>query len=207
LRKIPNNEKEDTVDNKESKKVHPYEDEMKEKEEIVLRTYEYHHPFNYPNVQVNRKYPHGEQHGMELFPVTEIDGYKPADSITINEEDPIVRVVVIGSACTPPGYVQLEAEPIESFRREKEDPNAMPVRFRQNNLWGQHMRVDQLKGGKTYHEFPLTGMSCAIFEIPKSKKEIITGGSENHGWTDDNYPDDDHYSFRIIRVTVAESGK
>ena len=193
------------MSDKQSKKVYPYEDEIREKEEIVLKTYEYHHPFNYPNVWVNRKYPHGEQHGMELFPIPEVDGHKPADSITIVEEHSIVRVVVIGSACTLPGYVQLEAEPTESFHREKEAPEAMPVRFRQNNLWGQHLRVDQLENGKTYREFPLTGMSCAIFEIPKSCKVTITGGGENPGWSEDNYPDDNHYSFRIIRVTVAET--
>jgi hypothetical protein len=52
-------------------------------------------------------------------------------------------------------------------------------------------------------EFPLAGMSCAIFEIPESKKIRISGGSQIPGWTDDTYPDDAHYSFRIIRTTVV----
>ena len=46
-------------------------------------------------------------------------------------------------------------------------------------------------------------MSCAIFEIPKSKKVKIMGGSESPNWTEDNYSWDDHYSFRIIRLTVV----
>ena len=31
----------------------------------------------------------------------------------------------------------------------------------------------------------------------------MTGGSEICAWQEDNYPDDVHYSFRIIRVTIA----
>lgn len=203
------------MDKKLSKKVPPYEDIMKEREELVLKTYEYVLPFNYPNVEVNRSWDGGEQHGMELFPITSVDGkhHPPSDSITIVEEEPIVRVVVIGSACTPPGYVTVEAEPTDDFRRPKEDIEAMPVRFRQDGLWGMHLRVDLLreKAGDTYtekvkshyKELPIAGMSCATFEIPKSKKVIIKGGSVIAGWHEDNYPEDAHYSFRIIRVTVA----
>ena len=33
----------------------------------------------------------------------------------------------------------------------------------------------------------------------------IQGGSTVPGWEEDNYPDDIHYSFRVIRVTVVES--
>lgn len=199
------------------KRVTPYEDEMREKEVLALKTYEYTLPFNYPNVEVNRVWQGPEQHGMELFPITSVDGknHPPSDSITIVEEEPIVRIVVIGSACTPPGYVTVEARPIEGFRRPKEDLEAMPVRFRQDGLWGMHLRADLLKGivgdtygektKSTYKELPIAGMSCAIFEIPKSKKVIISGGSTIAGWHGDNFPDDAHYSFRTIRVTVAVS--
>ncbi len=202
--------------NKElSKKVPPYEDEVRGKEELVLKTYEYVLPFNYSNVEVNRSWHGGEQHGMELFPITSVDGkhHHPSDSITIVEEEPVVKVVVIGSACTPPGYVTVEAKTIDGFRRLKEDLEAMPVRFRQDGLWGMHLRVDLLrekagdayteKAKSHYKELPITGMSCAIFEIPKSKKVIVKGGSAIGGWNEDTYPDDAHYSFRIIRVTVA----
>ena len=48
-----------------------------------------------------------------------------------------------------------------------------------------------------------SGMSCAVFEIPKSPKVTIMGGSETTGWLTDNAGCDDHYSFRTIRTTVA----
>ena len=71
-------------------------------------------------------------------------------------------------------------------------PECMPVRMRVDDLWGQHMRFDQA----------LAGMSCAIFEIPPCKWVRIAGGSATPGWKSDNCPDDNHYSFKIIRVSV-----
>jgi len=218
----------------EEKKIYPYRDSVQTKDELVFKTYEYHLPFNYPNITVERNYGGGEFHGMELFPVAEVKppkstSGKPAEGIVILEDDPIVKVVVIGSACTPPGYVTLEAEPCEDFRRNGEVVEVMPLRFRIDNLWGMHLRIDQwaeTKGGRTFpenipdrykqrfsgfrctsREFPLAGMSSAIFEIPKSKKIRISGGSQIPGWTDDNYADDLHYSIRIIRTTVSISRK
>ena len=58
-----------------------------------------------------------------------------------------------------------------------------------------------------YQEYPFTGMSCAVFEIPRSRRVIIQGGSEQANWMTDNAPNDDHYSFRTIRVTVAVPGR
>ena len=55
-----------------------------------------------------------------------------------------------------------------------------------------------------YQAYPLAGMSCAVFEIPKSREVIIMGGSETTGWLADNGLGDNHYSFRTIRTTVAE---
>ena len=160
-----------------------------------------------------------------------------ADCIAVSEERPIVRVVVIGSACTPPGYVQVECEELESWRRGDEVRTVMPVRFRMNNLWGMHLRADQwltlskdvkrglhpygyeampkgildvYPGLKDYavkcdaSEFPLTGMSSAIFEVPPSRRVLISGGSEIPGWSSDGAADDAHYSFRIIRTTVMK---
>ena len=98
------------------------------------------------------------------------------------------------------------------------------------NLWGTHLRADQwmdadgrdfgyekipqnlikiypgmarasVKGH--YQAYPLAGMSCAIFEIPKSQKVIIMGGSETTGWLTDNAGFDNQYSFRTIRTTVV----
>ncbi len=217
----------------QEQRVPGYEnDPVQEKKRLVLETYEYIFPFNYPNIQVNRHQYHGsEPHGVELFPInTAADklGQVPADSIVVHEDYPIVRVAVIGSACTPPGYVTVEAEPTEDFRRYDEIPEVMPVRFRISNLWGMHLRYDQWYNSRpdagnplpenflehspgfedgslrcTSREMPLAGMSCAIFEIPRSGKVSISGGAEIPGWASDFAPDDNNYSFRIIRTTVA----
>gem|GEM_PF-5288840 len=157
------------------------------------------------------------------------------DCIIIEEDEPIVRCEVIGSACTPPGYVMLEAEPVEEFYRRGDFVRCVaPVRFRQDNLWGMHLRMDQWgryvgAGGERCfdceqmpdglverypgladyevkahaREYPFAGMSSAVFCIPKSRKVIITGGSQTTGWLSDNCGCDDHYSFRTIRTTVA----
>jgi hypothetical protein len=48
-------------------------------------------------------------------------------------------------------------------------------------------------------------MSSAVFETPPCKSVRISGGGTNPGWKTDNCPDDIHYSFKIIRVTVDAS--
>jgi len=214
---------------------------------LVLETYEYEMPFKYDNITVRRFDMMGrEHHGVEMNAVNAHhppEALEPhdleADAITIVEEHPIVRVAVIGSACTPPGWVQIECEPEEGWRNRYEMPGALPPRFRIGNLWGMHLRIDALTArteGVTplvnrvdesgygappdgyyelfrsarsrvflkghYREHPLAGMSCAVFEIPPSRKVILQGGSEVPGWTSDNYPGDHHYSFRTIRTTV-----
>lgn len=225
-----------------SKRVQPYPHELMEREELVFKTYQYKMPFNYPNITVDRRFLTNamEFHGVEMNPVNSIgqdEEHLPPDSIQIVEDDPIVRVVVIGSACVPPGFVQLEAEPTEDFYSPVDVPDVSATRFRINNLWGMHMRYDAWASksgniinncdGKAYKEIPearlkirpglapyklksdyrenpLVGMSCAIFEIPGSKKIKISGGCEVCAWSDDRYPDDVHYSFNLIRVTVAK---
>ena len=217
------------------KRVPPYPDPVQERQELLLRTYEYLMPFNYPNVSVERDYNGPEFHGVEMFPIPEVNAEnpsisKPAEGIVVVEDDPIVRVVVVGSACTPPGYVTLEAEPCEGFRRPDEMVEVMPVRMRSENLWGMHLRYDQWAeehGGRPFPEsapawlkdrgrtvyrcitaeFPLAGMSCAVFEIPGSRKVRISGGCAVAGWTGDAAPSDNHYSFRVIRTTVAASAR
>ena len=59
-------------------KGYPY-DEVQQRKELILKTYEYDLPFNYPNITVYRKdYDGGEFHGIELinhndeFPVTRL---------------------------------------------------------------------------------------------------------------------------------------
>ncbi len=217
----------------EQQRVPGYEnDPIQERKKLSLETYEYNFPFNYPNIQVNRHQYYGSEfHGVELLPINtdaKTLSQTPADSIVITEDRPIVRVAVIGSACTPPGYITLEAEPTEDFRRYDEIAEVTPVRFRVDNLWGMHLRYDQwynsnpeagppipenflehwtsFEGGSlrcTAREMPLAGMSCAIFEIPRSMKVSISGGSAIAGWASDAAPDDAHYSFRIIRTTVV----
>jgi hypothetical protein len=205
-------------------------------------------PFKYENVQVVRWFmPGREGHGVELGVINAVPqpGLRDplpheADHIVIEEPEPIIRVAVIGSACTPPGYVQLECEPVPEWRNSWESPSALPVRFRAENLWGMHLRVDALLTGTPevqpkfgppaglayetmpekikelypstretpwhtkshYCENPLAGMSCAVFEIPPSRRVRISGGSLSTGWMSDNFPTDNHYSFRTIRTTV-----
>jgi Aldo/keto reductase family len=156
--------------------------------ELVLRTHEYVFPFNYGNVTVERVWRGGERHGLELFPIKQTDPERgssplPADSITIVETQPIVRVAIVGSACTPPGWVTLEVEPVAGVRRRDETIADLPLRFQADNLWGMHLRVDLLRTregddegrprwGHTkshYRELPVAGMSCAVFEIPAAR--------------------------------------
>ena len=49
----------------------------------------------------------------------------------------------------------------------------------------------------------MAGMSCVVFEIPRSSKVSISGGAAIAGFASDAAPDDAHYSFRIIRTTVV----
>ena len=95
---------------------------------------------------------------------------KAGDCIVVREDKPIVRVVVIGSACTPPGYVQVECEELESWRRDDELRDIMPVRFRTNNLWGMHLRADQwctrTKGVQRMRgEKPYEGIPASLIEV------------------------------------------
>lgn len=222
------------------------------RKKLLTERYEYDFPFKYENIKVNRYVMRArETHGMEMNPVNmhviqnpdgTVDGddYR-GDNIVITDECPMVRVVVIGSACTPPGWIQIDCEPIPEWRNRYEENSILPVRFRQDNLWGMHLRVDAAstktpgvkqrwkladekdeyeafpEGTKelykstienpnyhksSYHENPLAGMSCAVFEIPPSKQVIVQGGSQVTGWCSDNFPGDCHYSFRTIRVDV-----
>jgi hypothetical protein len=222
-----------------NKRVPGYpQDRVRPRKELRLRTFEYEMPFNYANVEMIRVGWQGsESHGVELNPTNSLcdrPEHLAADAIVISEDEPIVRVELIGSACTPPGYIMLEAEPIPGWRRSDEVAEVMPVRFRVDNLWGMHLRVDQwtrqetgeftpFQNADSYpqqlpdwmharklavkavsREFPLAGMSCAVFAIPPSKKVRIMGGSSAMGWHTDNWPDDLQYSFRTVRITVAD---
>jgi len=233
-------------DEKYQNRFRYYRDPVREKRELITRVYEYELPFKYPNVEVERIMGGGEPHGMELYAVPPgreedfvypqsgkmADGNRYADGIVITEDEPIIRVEVIGSACTPPGYVTLECELIDGWRRPDEVVEAMPVRMRVDGLWGMHLRYDQVfevdspglptdrplpermperwrafcTGGRIFYpEMPLAGMSSAVFSTPPCKSVRVSGGSANPGWKSDKAPDDCHYSFRIIRTTVISA--
>jgi hypothetical protein len=149
------------------------------------RVYCYWAPFNYPNVKVELGRPGT---GTEFNPDgAEIDIY-PYGSITIEEEEPIVAVTVIGSGCSNQSYVILEAEPLEwKYPRTA-------VRMRCSNLWGAHVRGDAWFAG-IKEDWNDAGLSSARFDLPESRKVIVGGGS--HGA-------DPHYCIRIIRVEVKE---
>ena len=131
---------------------------------IPLKIYEYVSPFNYSNVTVTGVQGH-YAHGTELDPAT--------GAITITENEPIIRVSVIGSACTPPGYNTLEIP----------------------NMGKKLQSVENLMGS---HDLAVVGWcreNTAFFEVsPGTNKITLRGGSRT--------PSNPHYAFRVIRVTV-----
>jgi hypothetical protein len=166
-------------------------------------TYQYWAPFNYPNVRVELG--RGEPDGLATKPYTGAeynpDGVEldipPYGAITVEEEEPIVGVTVIGSACIPPGYIILVAEPL-AWKYPRTG-----VKMKVGNLWGQHLRAEPWDKGMD-ESWRDAGLSAAIFELPESRKFTIMAGS-----TDDvsqldfeNQRFDSHYAVRIIRVTV-----
>lgn len=170
-----------------------------------VRHYEYEAPFNYPNVncELGREGtgtgPHPD--GMEL-------DIPPFGAITVEEQQPIIAVTVIGSPCIPPATILLFGEPIEwKFARTG-------VRFKQNNLWGEHIygwgASDRFDEGNRH-----CGLVSAHFDIPDCRKVTVMG----YGQLDvhvsmpgkgPNVPlesrgdwwNDAHFNIRNIRVTV-----
>jgi hypothetical protein len=124
----------------------------------------------------------------------------PYGSITFVEEDPIVEVTVIGSACVPPGYVLLFGEPVEwKYPRSG-------VKMRVDGLWGEHMRIEPYRKGliDSYRD---AGMSCAVFRIPPCSKITIMAGSQCTLDAPDftNMRHDAHYCVRHIYVSVQKN--
>lgn len=168
------------------------------------KTYEYSAPFNFPNVRVELG---RENVGAEF----NIDGVEldipPYGAITVEEEEPIVGVEVIGSACISPGYVILHAEPVEwKYPRTG-------VKMKAENLWGQHILGTMWKAGIDEGNRH-AGMSSAYFSIPESRKvTIMAGGSldvearvpqyapPSEAGTVESWGDP-HYCVRIIRTRV-----
>jgi hypothetical protein len=170
--------------------------ERQERLAYVPVVYEYWAPFNYDNVHVElgRVDPYVgaefNEDGVEL-------DVPPYGAITLVEEEPIVGITVIGSACCPPGFIIVHAEPVEwKYPRSG-------VKMRINNLWGEHLRLEPWNAGidEGYRD---AGMSCAVFELPDSKKVTIMAGSQMDIDQLDiqNVRHDAHYDIRLIRVTV-----
>ena len=123
----------------------------------------------------------------------------PYGAITFTEEEPIVEVTVIGSACVPPGFVQLYGEPVEwKYPRSG-------VKMRADNLWGEHLRVEMWNNGfdESYRD---AGMSCAVFRMPPCNKITIMAGSQHVLDAPDfsNMRHDAHYAVRHIYVGVQK---
>jgi len=136
-----------------------------ERKAYTLKYYEYTAPFHYPNCncEVGREGTGTGAHpeGMEL-------DIPPFSAITVEEQEPIVGVDVIGSPCTPPGTVLLFGEPLEwNLARPG-------VRFKINNLLGEH-----LYGWGDSPKFDTgnrhSGLVSAHFEIPDCSKITVTG--------------------------------
>jgi hypothetical protein len=160
---------------------------------------EYWAPFNYPNfcVELGRTNPYvgAEFNGDGV----ELD-IPPFGAITFVEEEPIVAVEVIGSACVPPGFVQLFAEPLEwKYPRTG-------IKMKVDGLWGEHLRVNLWRAGID-EGWRTAGLSCASFSLPDSKKVTIMAGSSLDMADIDlrNGRHDAHYCIRIIRVTVKRA--
>ena len=151
----------------------------------TTKTYAYWAPFNYPNIQVELgRLGTGVEFNKDG---AELDIY-PYGSITVEEDEPIVSVTVIGSGCSFQSHVILEAEPLEwKYPRTA-------VRMRRDHLWGMHVRGDAWKAGIT-EDWNDAGLSSARFDIPDSRKVIVGGGSQGG---------DPHYCIRTIRIEVKE---
>jgi len=162
---------------------------------------EYWAPFNYDNfcVELGRTDPYvGAEYNTDGV---ELD-VPPYGAITLVEDEPIVGVDVIGSACAPPGYVQLFAEPVVwKYPRTG-------VKMKVDGLWGEHLRWHLFAAGID-EGWRAAGMSCASFRLPESKKVTIMAGSSHDIAEMDikNMRHDAHYCIRIIRVTVKRSLK
>jgi hypothetical protein len=157
---------------------------------------EYWAPFNYPNfcVELGRTDPYvGAEFNMDGV---ELD-VPPYGAITFVEDEPIVGVDVIGSACVPPGYVQLFAEPVEwKYPRTG-------VKMKVSGLWGEHLRWNLFAAGID-EGWRTAGLSSASFQLPESAKVTLMAGSSHDIAELDskNMRHDAHYCIRIIRVTV-----
>ena len=173
-----------------------------------VRHYEYEAPFNYPNVrcELGREGtgtgPHPE--GMEL-------DIPPFGAVTVEEEEAIIGVSVIGSPCIPPGTVLLFGEPLDwKYARTG-------VKFKRTDLWGEHIygwgASDRFDEGNRH-----AGLASAHFDIPDCRKVTVMGygqldvhvsppGQAPNAPTErlqgeEDWWNDAHFNLRTIRIAV-----
>ena len=167
--------------------------------EFIPVTREYWAPFNYASfcVELGRTEPYvGAEYNTDGV---ELD-VPPYGAITFVEDEPIIGVDVIGSACVPPGFILLHAEPLEwKYPRSG-------VKMKVDGLWGEHLRWNLWSRGVD-EGWRTAGMSSASFCLPDSKKVTIMAGSSLDVAELDiqNMRHDAHYCVRIIRVTVKRA--
>ena len=200
------------------------EGQTQQRKTFDIVRYQYDAPFFYENfrVELGRPWENATNHAAENLPEEKWgivsddlrsgyvgaefnpDGVEldipPYGSITFVEEDPIVEVTVIGSACVPPGYVLLFGEPVEwKYPRSG-------VKMRIDGLWGEHMRIEPYRKGliDSYRD---AGMSYALFRLPPCRKITIMAGSQTtlDAPDFDNMRHDAHYCVRHIYVGVQKN--
>lgn len=178
----------------------------------ATRHYEYEAPFHYENVncELGREGtgtgPHPD--GMEL-------DIPPFGAITIEEDEPIIGVTVIGSPCIPPGTILVYGEPYEwKYGRSG-------VKFKQDGIWGEHLyrwgAMPEFEEGNRH-----AGLASVHFELPDCRKVTIMGYGQldvsvsAKEWTPgkgkqtletrdlptEDWWNDAHYNVRIVRISV-----
>jgi hypothetical protein len=193
------------------------------RKQFQIDYFQYEAPFFYQNfrVELGRPWENSSNHSIpdspeEIWGITtdevkpryvgaemNSDGVEldipPYGAITFVEEEPIVEVTVIGSACAPPGYIMLYGEPVEwKYARTG-------IKMRVDNLWGEHLRWHMWTRGMN-EGYRDAGMSCAVFRIPPCKKITIMAGSQHTMDELDmkNMRHDAHYAVRYIYVGVQK---
>ena len=173
-----------------------------------IKRYEYDAPFNYPNVncELGRVKAGTGAHpdGMEL-------DIPPFGAVTIEEDEPIIAVTVIGSPCIEPGTVLLFGEPLEY------KDGRTGVRYKVKDLYGEHLYG--WGANERFNEGHRNcGLTTAQFEIPACRKVTIMGYSQldlqisypGHGPAgalgyQDGWGNDAHYNIRTVRVMTRVS--
>ena len=160
-----------------------------------------------------------EHHGVEMNPVNSIgvdEEHLQPDTITVEEEEPIISVVVIGSACQPPGFINLEAFPTDEFYKPEDPPGTYAPRFRAENLWGMHLRAGTWLANTEGADYGLLGASvrgdsggaegaeAGVEEIPHEGTSVgaSAGGDELRHFRDSQV-DEDLYLGRVAALRLV----